>query len=139
MSPRNVYQIRETLFDKLDSLGIKSTSEQKLFKNVNPLSIRQEKGFCLIFKRNIGHLRHKRALRAMIIASAERLKNLFMHAEVTQTLCIWTIHVPSEIYIAIAMPTIMGECTIHCNCSQFFHTCLQRNIGSCIDGEFHDG
>ena len=31
--PRNVYQIRETLFDKLDSFGIKYTSEQKFFKN----------------------------------------------------------------------------------------------------------
>ena len=30
--PRNVYQIRETLFDKLDSFGIKYKSEQKLFK-----------------------------------------------------------------------------------------------------------
>ena len=30
--PWNVYQIRETLFDKLDSFGIKYTSEQKLFK-----------------------------------------------------------------------------------------------------------
>ena len=30
--PRNVYQIRETLFDKLDSFGIMYTSEQKLFK-----------------------------------------------------------------------------------------------------------
>ena len=30
--PGNVYQIRETLFDKLDSDGIKFTSEQKLFK-----------------------------------------------------------------------------------------------------------
>ena len=32
--PRNVYQIRETLFDKLDSFSIKYTSEQKLFKNL---------------------------------------------------------------------------------------------------------
>ena len=32
--PRNVYQIRETLFDKLDSFGIKSTSQQKLFENL---------------------------------------------------------------------------------------------------------
>ena len=32
--PRNVYQIRETLFDKLDSFGIKYTSEQKLFKSL---------------------------------------------------------------------------------------------------------
>ena len=32
--PKNVYQIRETLFDKLDSFGIKYTSEQKLFKNL---------------------------------------------------------------------------------------------------------
>ena len=32
--PRIVYRIRETLFDKLDSLGINYTSEQKLFKNL---------------------------------------------------------------------------------------------------------
>ena len=32
--PRNVYQIRETLFDKLDSFGINYTSEQKLFRNL---------------------------------------------------------------------------------------------------------
>ena len=32
--PRNVYQIRETLFDTLDTFGINYTSEQKLFKNL---------------------------------------------------------------------------------------------------------
>ena len=32
--PRNAYQIRETLFDKLESFGIKYTSEQKLLKNL---------------------------------------------------------------------------------------------------------
>ena len=32
--PRNVYQIPETFFDKLDSFGIKYTSEQKLFKKL---------------------------------------------------------------------------------------------------------
>ena len=32
--PRNVYQIRETLFDKLDSFGIKYTSQQKHLKNL---------------------------------------------------------------------------------------------------------
>ena len=31
---RNLYQIRETLFDKLDSFGIKYTNEQKLLKNL---------------------------------------------------------------------------------------------------------
>ena len=30
--PRNVNQVRETLFDKLDSFGINYTSEQELFK-----------------------------------------------------------------------------------------------------------
>ena len=32
--PRNVYQIRETFFDKLDSFSIRYTSEQKVFKNL---------------------------------------------------------------------------------------------------------
>ena len=34
VNPRYVYQIRETLFDKLDSFGINYTSEQKIFKNL---------------------------------------------------------------------------------------------------------
>ena len=42
--PRNVYEIRETLFDKLDSFGIKYTSEQKLFKN---LAIFDFESFCV--------------------------------------------------------------------------------------------
>ena len=32
--PRNVYRIRQTLFGKLDSFGIKYRSQQKLFKNL---------------------------------------------------------------------------------------------------------
>ena len=32
--PKNVYQLRETLFDKLDSFGIKYTDDQKLFTNL---------------------------------------------------------------------------------------------------------
>ena len=32
--PRNVYKIRETLFDKLDSFGFKYTSEQNFFTNL---------------------------------------------------------------------------------------------------------
>ena len=96
-----------------------------LFKNVNPLTKPQEKGICLIFKRNIAHLAHRRTLRTLIITSAKRLKSLFVQAKFTQTLCIWTIHVPNENNSAIVIPTIRGECTTHCNCSQLFHTCVQ--------------
>ena len=32
--PKNVYQLRETLFDKLDSFGIQYTDDQKLFNNL---------------------------------------------------------------------------------------------------------
>ena len=42
--PKNVYQIRETLFDKLDSFGIKYTSERKLFKD---LAIFDFKSICV--------------------------------------------------------------------------------------------
>ena len=52
-----------------------------LFKNVNALTKRQENGTCLIFKRNTAHLTHKRTLRALIIASAKRLKSLLEHAK----------------------------------------------------------
>ena len=42
--PRNVYQIQETIFDKLDPFGIKYTSQQKLFKN---LAIFDSESICL--------------------------------------------------------------------------------------------
>ena len=32
--PKNVYQLQETLFDKLDSFDIQYTDDQKLFKNI---------------------------------------------------------------------------------------------------------
>ena len=110
-----------------------------LFKNVNPLTKRPEKGFFLIFKRNIAHLAHRRALRTVTIASAERLKKLFVQAMFTRTLCIWTKAVLNENITAVVIPTIRSECATHRNCSQFLHTCLQRNIGSGRDGEIRDG
>ena len=100
---------------------------------------RQEKGICLIFKRNIARLTHRRKMRALTIASAQIFKSLFVQAEFTQTLCIWKIHVPNENNSATVIRTIRGECTTHRNCSQLFHTCLQRNISSCRYGENRDG
>ena len=52
-----------------------------LFKNVDLLTKRQEKGICLFFKRNNPHLAHRRALRKLIITPAERLKSLFRQAK----------------------------------------------------------
>ena len=42
--PKNVYELRETLFEKLDALNIPYTSEQKLFKN---LAIFDCESFCV--------------------------------------------------------------------------------------------
>ena len=109
------------------------------FEILKILAKQQEKGYCLIFKRNIAHLAHRRALRTLLIASAERSKSLFVPAKFTRTLCIRTTHAPNEVISAIVLPTIRGECAAHRNCSQLFQTCLQRDIGSCRDGEFCDG
>ena len=89
-----------------------------LFKNVEPLTKRQGKRIYLIFKRNTAHLAHRRALRILIIASAQRLKSLFVQATFTQTLCFWTIHVSNENNSATVIPTIKGECATHRNCSK---------------------
>ena len=88
-----------------------------------PLHQTTKKGVYLIFKRNIAHLTNRRALRTLIIASAERLKCLFVQAKFSQTLCIWTIHLSNENNSAIVIPTIRGGCTTHCSCSQKSYTC----------------
>ena len=41
--PKNVYQLRETLFDKLDSFGIQYTDDQKLFTNLAVFDFESEK------------------------------------------------------------------------------------------------
>ena len=48
-----------------------------LFKNVNPLTNRQEK-ICLILKRNIAHLAHRPTLRTLIIASCQEIEKSFL-------------------------------------------------------------
>ena len=106
---------------------------------MNSLARRQEKEIRLIFKTNIVQLAHICALRTLITASAERLKNLFVQANFTRTLSFWTNHVPNEINSAIAITKIKGECATHRNCSQLVHICLQRFVGSCRYGEFRDG
>ena len=75
-----------------------------LFKNVNTLTRWQQKGICLIFKRNIAHVTHRRALRTLIIASADRLKCLFVQAKFTRTFCIWKMHVPMRIIVLLSYP-----------------------------------
>ena len=101
-----------------------------LFKNVNPCTKRQEKGICLIFKKNDAHLTHRRTLRTLIIASAERLESLFVQAKFTQTLCIWTIHVPNDNNGTIVKRTISAT---HRNCFENCYTCKQQKIYSCRD------
>ena len=97
-----------------------------LFKNINPLTKRKEKRVYWIFKTNIAHFTHKRALRTFIIASAHRFKSLFVQAKFTRTLCIWTIRVSNERNSAIVIPIIRGECATHRNCSQKCHSCKQQ-------------
>ena len=103
-----------------------------LFRNVNSLTKRQEKEICLIFKRNILHLEHRCALRALITASAERLNSFFVQAKFTRTLCIGTIHIPIENNSTIVINTIRGD-ALHIVIVQKCHTCKQQKIDSCRD------
>ena len=130
----------ETIFSRTIDISINILNWfWALFKNVNPLNKRQQKRNCFVFKRNIAHLAHRATLRTLIIASAKRLKSLFVQAKFTQTLCFPTTHAPKKVVDSNKIPQIRGECVKNRNCSQFFHTCFQRNIGSCRDGKFCEG
>ena len=85
------------------------------------------------------HLTRGHVLSTSIVASAERLQSLFVHARFHKTHCNRTIHVPNKYKTSIVKPTNIVECATHLSCSQLFHTCLHRHIGSCGGGEFHDG
>ena len=67
------------------------------------------------------------------------IEKSFVQANVTQTLCIWTIHVTNEDNSAIVIPTTRGECATHCNCSQKFHTLRQYSIDFCKDCTLRSG
>ena len=99
-------------------------------KNVNPCNKRQEKGMCLVFKRNIAHLTHRRTLRTLIITSAELFKSLFVQVKFTKTLLIWAIHVSNDNNGTIVIRTISAT---HRTCSEKCYTCRQQKIDSCRD------
>ena len=79
---------------------------------------------------NIAHVADRRALRTLIIASAERLKSLFVQAKFTQTTYVWTIHVSIENTSAIVIASIRGGSATHFDCSQNYHTCERQRIDS---------
>ena len=100
-----------------------------LFKSVNLLAKRQEKGICLMFERNIAHLDYGRELRTLTFASAERLKSFFVQATFTRTLCKTTIHVANENFTGIVETTVRGECATHRNCFQYFTlVCIDLSV-----------
>ena len=105
------------------------------FLQKNSLLTLQEKRICYFFKRKNADLTQVLALGTLRVASAGRLKSLFVHAKYTRTHCILTKHVPNKLKKAIVIPTIRGESATLRNRSQLFHTCLQRKIGSCRGGE----
>ena len=87
--------------------------------------------------RNIAHLTH--ALMTLIIASAARLKTVFVNEKYTRTHCSRAINVPDKFSSAIVIPTMRGECATHLNCSHLIHTCLQSIIRFSGDGELRYG
>ena len=76
-------------------------------------------------------------MKTLIVASFKALESPFVHAKYVSTHCIRTIHVPNIVNYAFVILRIKSE--LHRNCSQLFHTCLQRNIGCCRGGELRDG
>ena len=68
------------------------------------------------------------AFRTLIVDSARKLKNLFVHANYTRIYCIRTIHVPNRFNIAFVIPAIRAEVATHRKRSHLRHFHLQRNI-----------
>ena len=74
------------------------------FKNVNPLDRSQRKGICLISKRNIARLAHRRTSRTLIITSAKRLKSLFVQAKFTDSFVLGQYTSPMKLIVLLSYP-----------------------------------
>ena len=103
------------------------------------MAAHQKKRQCLFFKGTIAHLTRGRAIKTLIVASAERLKILFVLADFPRAQFIRTFFIPNEDNNAIILPTIRGERAIHRIRFSLFQSCLQFNVSSCKRGEFRDG
>ena len=77
-----------------------------LFKNKNLRAKLQEKRFFLFFKGYFAHQTHGLALRTLLVASAESLNKLFVHAKNTRLHSIWTKHVSNKFQKTSAIPAI---------------------------------
>ena len=67
-----------------------------------------------------------------------RIEKSLVQAKFPGTRFVWTVHIPVNIIIATVIATIRIRYATHHECSQFFHTYLQRNINSSRDGKFPD-
>ena len=90
----------------------------------------------LALQKESSDLTHGLALTPVTIASAERFKSLFVHAEYTGKHCFLTINVHNKCKNAIVIPKVRSERDSGRKASQFFHSCHQRVIGSRRGGAF---
>ena len=90
------------------------------------------------FRRDIYEpdLTYGRALRTVIITSVERSYKHYEYTKFPSALVIWLVPVPSEVDNYIVIPQIRIEGATVRKFYQLFHTCLERNIGSCRVSEF---
>ena len=83
-----------------------------LFKNVNRMAKRQEKGICLTFERNIAELAHRRAMRTLITASAERLKSPLCRRSLPEH-CVFGQYTSTMRLIVLLLNPQSGVNTLH--------------------------
>ena len=110
-----------------------------LFKKINPLATVEKKRNYLSFKGFFADLTRRFAKKTLGINPFKRLKSFSVHAQSTLTHCIRNKHVLNKVENAFVKSTIKCQCARHRNCCPLFHTCLQRNIGSCKGGEKRGG
>ena len=102
-----------------------------LLTNVKLPVAHQEKRVCWIFKKTLVYRAHGRAIRTLVIASAERFKSLFIHAKLPRTRFARTIRVPNKFNNAFFIPKLRVEIATQRIFSQLLHACVQRIIGFC--------
>ena len=75
-----------------------------LFKNVHPLTKRQEKGVCLFFKKEYCSPDTQTHIADIDNRFCQEIQKFFVQAKFTQTLCIWALHVSNKNNSVIVIP-----------------------------------
>ena len=94
--------------------------------------------YCSIFKVSFAQPARRRSFWTLVVSSAERFIGVFVLGKYPGRSFVQNVHLSNKLKNSFVEALFTIVCATHGNCSQVFHSYIQRNFGPELDGTFVD-